>query len=108
VSCSVLGKPRVYRKPVGTKMIKVDEAVHARLVELAAEAGTTIGGYVAMLVEGKRTRAERMAAAQQTQDYMREHFGYVLTPEEFEKAKAWWEGLKAMEQEARQARRASA
>lgn len=104
----MLGKPRVYRNSVGTKMIKVDEAVHARLTELAAEAGTTIGGYVAQLVGQKRTKAEWAAIGQQTQDYMRVHFGYVLTPEELEKAKAWWEGVRAMEQEDRQARRASA
>jgi hypothetical protein len=72
----------VYRRGVGAKMIKVDERTHARLAALAAESGTTIGGYVAKLVNATRTHAEWAAVAAQTEDYLREHFGFVATPEE--------------------------
>lgn len=64
------------------KMIKVDERTHARLVELAAEYGTTIGGYVGELAGAQRTHAEWEAIGQQTQDYLREHFGFDPTPQE--------------------------
>ncbi len=70
-------------------MIKVDEETHARLTQLAAEAGTTIGGYVARLVGAQRTRAEWAAIAKQTEDYLREQFGFVATPEERATAEAW-------------------
>ncbi|MGH3789681.1 MAG: hypothetical protein ACRDQ9_02570 [Pseudonocardiaceae bacterium] len=39
-------------------MIKIDERTHARLAELAAEHGTTIGGYVGELVGAQRTHTE--------------------------------------------------
>lgn len=78
----LLGRPAVYRQDVAAKMIKVDERTHARLAELAAEHGTTIGGYVGELVGGQRTRAEWAAIGQQTQDYLREHFGFDPTPQE--------------------------
>ena len=64
------------------KMIKVDERTHARLAELAAEHGTTIGGYVGELACAQRTHTEWEALGQQTQDYLREHFGFDLTPQE--------------------------
>ena len=64
-------------------MIKVDERTHARLVQLAAEHGTTIGGYVGELVEAKRTHAEWEAIARQSEQYMKEQFGFdPPTPEE--------------------------
>jgi len=63
-------------------MIKVDERTHARLAELAAEHGTTIGGCVGELVRAQRTHAEWEALGQQTQDYLREHFGFDPTPQE--------------------------
>jgi hypothetical protein len=71
-------------------MIKVDAATHARLAELAAENGMTIGGYVAHLVGAKRTRAEWETIAAQTEEYLRDHFGFVATPEERAKAEAWF------------------
>lgn len=64
------------------KMIKVDEQTHARLTELAAEHGITIGGYVGELAGAQRTRAEWAAIGQQTQDYLREHFGFDPAPQE--------------------------
>jgi hypothetical protein len=79
----------VYRTRVGTKMIKVDERTHARLAQLAAENGTTIGGYVARLVGAQRTRAEWAAVAKQTEDALREQYGFVATPEERAQAEAW-------------------
>ena len=79
----------VYRLRVATKMIKVDEATHARLAQLAAENGTTIGGYVARLVGAARTRAEWAAIARQTEDYLREQFGFEATAEERAQAEAW-------------------
>ena len=45
-------------------MIKVDERTHARLAELAAEHGTTIGGYGGELVRAQRTHAEWEALGQ--------------------------------------------
>jgi hypothetical protein len=68
-------------------MIKVDEPTHARLAELAAARGTTIGGLVGELAVAVRTPSEWMAIEQQTRDYLREHFGYDPTPEE----RAEWE-----------------
>lgn len=79
----------VYRHPVASKMIKVDEQTHARLIELAAENGTTIGGYVAKLVTAQRTRAEWADIAQQTSDYLHEQFGFVATADEQATAEAW-------------------
>jgi hypothetical protein len=79
----------VYRLRVGSKMIKVDEQTHARLTQLAAENGTTIGGYVARLVGAQRTRAEWADIAQQTADYLHEQFGFVATAEEQAAAEAW-------------------
>jgi hypothetical protein len=79
----------VYRVRVGTKMIKVDERTHARLAQLAAENGTTIGGYEAHLVGAQRTHAEWAAIAAQTEDYLREQFGFEATAEERAKAEAW-------------------
>lgn len=76
------GKPVVYRQGVVSKMIKVDEQTHARLAELAAERSATIGGYVGELVGAQRTHAEWEAIGQQSEDYLREHFGYDLAPEE--------------------------
>jgi len=96
----------VYRRGVGTKMIKVDEQTHARLAQLAAENGTTIGGYVARLVGAQRTRAEWTAIAVETEDYLREHFGFVATPEELRQAEAWL--TREPERRSRQARRGSA
>ena len=61
------------------KMIKVDERTHARL---AAEHGITMGGYVGELVRAQRTHPEWEALGQQTQDYLREHFGFDPTPQE--------------------------
>lgn len=61
---------------MASKMIKVDERVHARLAELAAERGTTIGGYVGELADNERTHAEWQAIGQQTETYMREQFGF--------------------------------
>ncbi|MGH3837711.1 MAG: hypothetical protein ACRDSF_18715 [Pseudonocardiaceae bacterium] len=63
-------------------MIKVDARTHARLAELAAEHGTTIGGYVSELASAQRTHAEWEAIGQQTHDYLREHFGFDPTPQE--------------------------
>jgi hypothetical protein len=83
-------------------MIKVDERTHARLTELAAESGMTIGGYVAKLVDATRTRAEWAAIAAQTEDYLREHFGFVATPEE----RAEFEARHAEVQSGRPVRRA--
>jgi hypothetical protein len=79
----------VYRVRVGTKMIKVDEQTHARLAQLAAENDSTIGGYVARLVGAQRTRAEWAAIAAQTEDYLREEFGFEATAEERASAEAW-------------------
>lgn len=62
-------------------MIKVDELTHARLAELAAEHGTTIGGYVGELASAQRTQAEWAAVAQQTRAYLGEHFGFDPTPQ---------------------------
>ncbi|MGH3751913.1 MAG: hypothetical protein ACRDRP_04305 [Pseudonocardiaceae bacterium] len=76
------GKPVVYRPSVTPKMIEVDGRTHARLAELAAEPGTTIGGYVGELAGAQRTHAEWEAIGQQTQDYLREHFGFDPTPQE--------------------------
>jgi hypothetical protein len=67
---------------VVVKMIKVDERTHARLVELAAEQGTTIGALVGELAAARRTRAEWTAIGQQTSDYLREQLGYDPTPDE--------------------------
>lgn len=64
------GKPVVYCPGAAPKMIKVDERTHARLAELAAEHGTTIGGYVGELVRAQRTHAEWEAIGQQTNDYL--------------------------------------
>ena len=72
----------VYCPGVAPKMIKVDERTHARLAELAAEHGTTIGGYVGELASAQRTHAEWEAIGQQTNDYLREHFGFDPTPQE--------------------------
>jgi hypothetical protein len=83
------GLPMVYRLGVGAKMIKVDEQTHARLIQLAAENGTTIGGFVAGLVQAQRTRAEWADIAHQTADYLHEQFGFVATPEEQATAEAW-------------------
>jgi len=101
----------MYRGGVAVKMIKVDEHTHARLVELAAEHGTTIGVLVGELARARRTHAEWEAIAHQTRDYMREHLGYDPTPAE----RAEWEAEHAAvmadlhEQfAARQARRATA
>lgn len=96
----------VYRLPVAPKMIKVDEQTHARLTQLAAETGTTIGGYVAQLVGAQRTRAEWAAIAQQTHDYLRDQLGFEATPEERAAAEAWL--LRSPEQPARRTRRGSA
>lgn len=76
------GKPLVYSLCVAPKMIKVDERTHARLAELAAERSTTIGGYVSELAGAQRTHAEWEAIGRQTQDYLREHFGFDPTPQE--------------------------
>lgn len=79
----------VYRRRVAAKMIKVDEQTHARLAQLAAENGTTIGGYVARLVGAQRTHAEWAAIATQTEDYLHEQFGFVATAQERATAEAW-------------------
>jgi uroporphyrinogen-III synthase len=63
-------------------MIKVDEGTHARLAELAAEQGTTIGALVGELAAARRTHAEWAAIGQQTRDYVREHLGHDPTPDE--------------------------
>jgi hypothetical protein len=63
-------------------MIKVDESTHGRLTQLAAERGTTIGGYVGELARRQRTQAEWDEIGRQTADYLREHFGFDPTPEE--------------------------
>lgn len=76
------GKPAVYRQDVASKMIKVDAETHARLAELAAEHGTTLGGYVGELVGAQRTHAEWAAITAQTARYLREHFGFDPTPQE--------------------------
>jgi|SRR5436190_22447234 hypothetical protein len=96
----------VYRLPVGTKMIKVDEETHARLARLAAESDTTIGGYVARLVGTQRTRSEWADVAKQTEDYLREQFGFVATAEERKAAEAWL--AREPEQHARRVRRGTA
>lgn len=75
-----LGIPVVYRGFVAVKMIKVDERTHARLAELAAEQGTTIGALVGELAGARRTQAEWAAVGQQTSDYLREHLGYDPAP----------------------------
>ncbi|MGH3939463.1 MAG: hypothetical protein ACRDTG_12685 [Pseudonocardiaceae bacterium] len=67
---------------MAAKMVKVDERTHARLAELAAEHGATIGGYVGQLANAQRTHAEWTAISQRTQDYLREHFGFDPTPQE--------------------------
>jgi len=72
----------VYRRLVAVKMIKVDERTHARLAELAAEQGTTIGALVGDLAGARRTQAEWAAVGQQTRDYLREQLGYDPTPDE--------------------------
>ncbi len=73
----------VYRSGVAPpKMIKVDERTHARLVQLAAEHGTTIGGYVGELAGMQRTHAEWEGISRQTNDYLREHFGFDPAPQE--------------------------
>jgi len=77
----------MYRCGVAIKMIKVDEHTHARLVELAAEQGTTIGVLVGDLAGAPRTHTEWEAIARQTRDYVREHLGYDPTPAE----QAEWE-----------------
>jgi hypothetical protein len=79
----------VYRLRVGAKMIKVDEQTHARLTQLAAENGTTIGRYVARLVGAQRTRAEWADIAAQTEGYLHEQFGFQATAEERATAEAW-------------------
>jgi hypothetical protein len=76
------GKPVAYSPYVAPKMIKIDERTHARLVELAAEHGTTIGGYVGALAGAQRTHAEWVAVGQQTEDYLREHCDFDPTPQE--------------------------
>lgn len=76
------GKPVVYRHVVRPKMIKVDERTHARLTELAAERGTTIGGYIGELVGAQRTHAEWSAICEQSRDYLQHHFGFDPTPQE--------------------------
>lgn len=63
-------------------MIKVDEPTHARLARLAAEHGTTIGGYVGELARTQRTQAELAEISRQSADYLREQFGFNPTPEE--------------------------
>lgn len=70
----------VYRRGVAPKMIKVDERTHARLTEPAAEHGTTIGGYIGELIRPQRTHAEWRAIGWQSQDHLREHFGFDPTP----------------------------
>jgi hypothetical protein len=94
------------------KMIKVDERTHARLAELAAEHGTTIGGYVGELACAQRTHTEWVALGQQTQDYLREHFGFDPTPQERAELEAEhaaiMAGLDAQFVARRGARRASA
>lgn len=74
------GKLVVYSPCVVIKMIKVDERTHARLAELAAEHGATIGGYVGELASAQRTRAEWAGIAQQSLAYLHEHFGFDPTP----------------------------
>jgi hypothetical protein len=83
-SASISGTPAVYRVAVAAavKMIKVDERTHARLAELAAEQGITIGALVSNLAEAQRTHAEWVAIERQTRDYLREHLGYDPTPDE--------------------------
>ena len=82
-----MGLPLVYRGLVVVKMIKVDERTHARLAELAAEQGTTIGALVGELARARRTQAEWAAIGQQTSGYLREQLGYDPTPDE----RAAWE-----------------
>lgn len=72
----------MYSLGVTAKMIKVDERTHARLAELAAERGTTIGGCVGELAGAQRTQAEWDAIGQQTHDYLREHFGFDPAPQD--------------------------
>ncbi len=69
-------------------MIKVDELTHARLAELAAESGTTIGRYVGELAGAQRTQAEWETIGEQTRDYLREHFGFDPTPQEWAELEA--------------------
>jgi adenylosuccinate lyase len=64
------------------KMIKVDERTHARLAQLAAEHGATIGGYVGKLADAQRTQAEWEAIRRQSEDYVLEHFGFDPSPQE--------------------------
>jgi hypothetical protein len=63
-------------------MIKVDERTHARLAQLAAEHGATIGGYVSELARSQRTHAEWEAISQRSADYLREHFSFDPSSQE--------------------------
>jgi hypothetical protein len=85
-------------------MIKVDEQTHARLAQLAAESGTTIGGYVARLVGAQRTRDEWAAIARETEKHLREQYGFVATSEERVQAEAWL--TREPQRQSRQPRRA--
>ena len=100
---------RVYRRPVSKETIEVDARAYARLVELAAARGIPVGEYVDSLVgiRPERTRAEREEIARQTEEYLREHFGFNPTPEERAKALAWFAKVPT-ETKAQLDRRASA
>jgi hypothetical protein len=69
---------------VATKVIEVDERTHALLVALAARRGVSVDQCVAQLMGARRRRsaAERDAVGRRTEEYLREHFGVVVTAEE--------------------------
>ncbi len=77
-----MGKPGVYRQGMIPNMIKVEESAPARLAQVAAEHGTTIGGYVSEFAGARRTQAEWEAIRQRSQEYLREHFGFDPAPQE--------------------------
>ena len=68
------------------RVIEVDERTYAGLVRLAGERGVTVDQCVAQLVRVRpvRTEAERRLIAEQTDEYLRDEFGFEVTAEERE------------------------
>jgi hypothetical protein len=64
----------------------VDEGTYARLARLAAERGVTVDQWVAQLTRSRpaRTDAERRDIAGRTDEYLRDQFGFDVTPAERE------------------------
>lgn len=63
-------------------MIKVDERTYVRMAELAGEHGTTVGEYLRGMAGAERSRPEWTVVAQESEEYLREQFGFEVTSQE--------------------------